>query len=214
LIEQTHLSYPFVFCHEDQIYMLPENEAGGKLTLYRAIDFPLHWEPCRILAEDVRWVDTTLHPTADGFIGFAESMEEPISDYRLRFDHRLKLTECTPIEESGSNCHRCGGPMFMHEGHLVRVTQDCVHDYGQALYFRMCDPVTLSEEYAVRITPQQLCLNQRIFLQGMHTYSSSGDFEVIDIKTRRLVPVNLFYRTFGKVKMLIKSITRKVESLP
>lgn len=203
LREDTHLSYPFVFQHGTDICMIPENRYGGKLAVYRAVDFPYTWERWKIIREDIEWVDTTLIPTDDGYLGFTESMRQPLTDYRIRLDRDLNLTECTPDSAGADNRHRCGGPVFRHNGKLVRVTQDCVEDYGQALFFRSCDPETLAQDREIRLTPHQLRLDRKLFLQGMHTYSAAGDFEVIDLKTRRLVPRNLYYRVKGKLHGLL-----------
>lgn len=209
LREDTHLSYPFVFSRGKEIYMIPENRFGGKLSAYRAVEFPYTWECCKIILEDVEWVDTTLIPDGDGYLGFTESLRQPMTDYRIRLDRELDLVECTPDISGSDNCHRCGGPMFRHEGKLVRVTQDCADDYGQALFFRICDPETLAEEYSVRLTPHQLRLDRKLFLQGMHTYSTAGDFEVIDLKTRRLIPLNLYYRIRSKLNWLLLMLKPK-----
>ncbi len=48
LEKSTHLSYPFLFRHEGEIFMLPENVAAGALKLYRARRFPTNGKsiPC------------------------------------------------------------------------------------------------------------------------------------------------------------------------
>lgn len=203
LTEDSHLSYPFVFRQGNEVYMIPENRYGLRLAVYRAVEFPYTWERCKIIREGIEWVDTTLIPEGDGYLGYTETMTQPQTDYRLRLDREFAITHCEPIPHGGDDRHRCGGPMFRHEGKLVWVTQDCVEDYGQALFFRICDMQTLEEESVLRITPQQLHFDRALFLQGMHTYSAAGDFEVIDIKTRRLVPRNLYYRIRGKVRWML-----------
>ncbi|MEQ1717718.1 MAG: hypothetical protein ABL907_17360, partial [Hyphomicrobium sp.] len=46
-----HLSYPFVFAHDGQIWMLPESSSAGGLDLYRATRFPDRWEKVARLIE-------------------------------------------------------------------------------------------------------------------------------------------------------------------
>ena len=205
LTEDSHLSYPFVFRHGGEIYMLPENRYGNRLALYRAVDFPDRWECCKVIREGIEWVDTTLYPNQDGYVGCTESMVDPLTDYLLHLDRDLNITQVTPMDHCADNRHRCAGPIFSHNGKLVRVTQDCVEDYGQALFFRFCDPHTLVEESSVRIAPHQLRFDRKLFLQGMHTYSASGDFEVIDLKTRRLVWRNFYHRVSGKLRWAIRN---------
>ena len=46
-----HLSYPHIIREGGEIYMLPEASRSGKLTLYRAKQFPHQWEPVATLLE-------------------------------------------------------------------------------------------------------------------------------------------------------------------
>ena len=43
-----HLSYPFLFEHDGQLYMLPESAKNRSVELYRCVDFPLVWKRERI----------------------------------------------------------------------------------------------------------------------------------------------------------------------
>jgi hypothetical protein len=57
-----HLSYPFIIEHEGQIYMLPEAYESGRLTLYRAKEFPGGWEPvCDLLDQPAIDASVTHH---------------------------------------------------------------------------------------------------------------------------------------------------------
>lgn len=62
LEEDFHLSFPFVFRHEGEIYMCPETGARGQIRLYRCVSFPLQWELRKVLVDGVRAVDTMIFP--------------------------------------------------------------------------------------------------------------------------------------------------------
>ena len=51
----------------------------------------------------------------------------------------------------------------------------------------------------LHLTPEDLRYSTNILLDGMHTYSATEEFEVIDIKTRRLNLVNLVMRIKHKL---------------
>lgn len=51
LEEPHHLSYPQVFARDGAVWMLPEASAGGRLVLYRAVDFPDRWAAEAVLLE-------------------------------------------------------------------------------------------------------------------------------------------------------------------
>ena len=60
LTRPYHLSYPFVFRHGDEIYMMPETGENRTVELYRARSFPYDWELFRVLIEDAGIYDATL----------------------------------------------------------------------------------------------------------------------------------------------------------
>ena len=66
LKERFHLSYPQVFRHDDQVWMLPETASDGRQWLYRCTEFPGRWEREMILI-DQEVVDASLVVTNDGF---------------------------------------------------------------------------------------------------------------------------------------------------
>ena len=60
LEEQFHLSYPYIFEHEDRVYMIPETNEANEIRLYQAVDFPLIWELKQVLMQNVSAVDTSI----------------------------------------------------------------------------------------------------------------------------------------------------------
>ena len=55
-----HLSYPNVFSHDGNYYMVPESGDAGLITLYRCKAFPYEWEQERVLIDNLHAYDTTL----------------------------------------------------------------------------------------------------------------------------------------------------------
>lgn len=54
------MSYPQIFEHDGEIYIVPETGLGHTLDMYRAVDFPDRWEKSANMAKDVELADTTL----------------------------------------------------------------------------------------------------------------------------------------------------------
>ena len=46
-----HLSWPFLFEWEENLFLLPESRAAGRIEAFRCVDFPLRWEPYAVLLE-------------------------------------------------------------------------------------------------------------------------------------------------------------------
>jgi hypothetical protein len=70
LEEPHHLSYPFVFEHADQIWIIPESGEAGNVGLYRAVEFPYRWTREVWLAEGIDIYDTTPLRCRDRFWSF------------------------------------------------------------------------------------------------------------------------------------------------
>ena len=101
---------------------------------------------------------------------------------------------------------RPAGRFFEYNNSPVRPAQICINDYGEGLVFYnvTIDNNQYTETEVERITPNNLSFSKKMPLDGMHTYNSSDEFEVIDIKTRRLNLKNLFYRFMSKLQRKAK----------
>ncbi len=143
-----HLSYPFVFLHEGDLYMIPEEWVTRRITLYRCRRFPSEWEPKSILVENVEAVDVTLFqygafwwltfspkqdPFASLMIYYAPSVFGPWVPHRKN-----------PVKTDATSTRPAGRP-FMYKGNLIRPAQDCSTTYGGR--------VVLNE--IVRLTPEE-----------------------------------------------------------
>jgi hypothetical protein len=60
LIEPFHLSFPYMFRFESELYMCPETSGSGQIRIYKCAGFPLRWELHRVIMENVSAVDTML----------------------------------------------------------------------------------------------------------------------------------------------------------
>jgi len=60
LEENFHLSYPFLFNYENELYMCPETHEANEIRLYKCIEFPLKWKFVKTLISDVSAVDTNI----------------------------------------------------------------------------------------------------------------------------------------------------------
>jgi hypothetical protein len=128
-----HLSYPCVFAHEGNFYMLPEAWETGALLLYKARHFPWSWEVCRVLLE-LDYADPQIH--FDGKIWYIflnidplENStcclywaESPIGPWRPH--------PANPIVAGDPRRARSAGPLVAAQGRLLRFTQDCSAIYG------------------------------------------------------------------------------------
>jgi len=180
-----HLSYPHIFSHEGDIFMIPETGANNTVELYRAVDFPLRWELVRILYAGPAFDTTVLQ--ADGrfwfFTSIVEGADRVASQLLLfhsaRPDGDWCMHPASPLSMD-ARWARCAGRIFVQDGQLVRPAQDCSRIYGGSIEFRAI--VALNErEYSEKtidvLTPEAWKGEGAI---GVHTYDRAGGIEVID----------------------------------
>lgn len=55
--ESFHLSFPFVFKFEDQLYMCPETKNANSINIYKCINFPLEWKHHKVIFKNISAVD-------------------------------------------------------------------------------------------------------------------------------------------------------------
>jgi hypothetical protein len=179
-----HLSYPFVFEHEGDVYMIPETRGNLKVELFRATTFPTGWISEAVLLNDVHVVDATIHIANGKFWMFAgvSNGNYSNSDELCLFFADALTGPWTPHAAnpvlSDVRRSRPAGRVFYDEGRLIRPSQDCGKAYGYALVFS--EVLTLSEtEYEERqisrLEPDVVtgCI-------GTHTYNRTEQFEVVD----------------------------------
>jgi hypothetical protein len=216
LENQHHLSYPFVFHWQDQLYMIPETSSQGRVELLRCVEFPGRWERQKVMLDNIQAVDATLWEQ-DGvwwmFVNIASENADLSDELHLYFsDSPLGEWQAHPSNPicSDIRCARPGGPLFMADGQLFRPSQDCAERYGHALWINrieQLDQKNYRESPVRRIKPEW-----REDVTRIHTLARAGRLTVLDCsleKQRRIVPYPSARPT--AVSKLSKTVT---ESMP
>jgi hypothetical protein len=184
-----HLSYPFVFNWEGQLYMLPETEQNGTVEVYRCVEFPHRWTLHKVMLERIRAFDATLLQQGEHwwlFVNVAESGADPSEELHLyRGDSPLGPWTPHVANPVISDVRRArgAGPLFRRDGALYRPSQDCSHRYGYAVTINRVDVLddTRYEETPVdRINPAW-----RADMKCLHTLGAAGKLRVVDFQVRR-----------------------------
>ena len=179
-----HLSYPFVFEYQGEMYMIPETRENGTVELYKAEKFPWRWVLDRVLLEDVSAVDATMHAHEGRlwmFTGMSNGRYSNCDELALFSSESLfgpwKMHPQSPIVSDVRRA-RPAGALFYENSRLIRPSQDCGKAYGYGLVFSeitKLNEVEFEEREISRIGPEWHPDNL-----GTHTYTRSRHFEVID----------------------------------
>ena len=188
LREPWHLSYPFVFEADGEVWMAPEAFRSGRLTLYRARAFPEAWEPALTLELDTPAIDPTVFRHDNlWWIAYAPRGSQAAKQGRLHLAYCESLTGVwrthpdNPVRIDRASS-RPGGAPFLHEGVLTLPVQDCSRTYGGAI--RLLRILELSPERFVAEAGEPIAppASADPFTDGMHTLSACGPATLIDVK--------------------------------
>jgi hypothetical protein len=185
VLEQPwHLSHPFLFRWQGEMWMMPESSAAATLELYRCVEYPLHWQRECVVMQDVPVVDATLHEGEDHWWLFANVGGDRISTHEELhlFFADSPLGPWTPHPSnpivSDPRSARPAGRLFEHEGQWFRPAQDCSVRYGRALVIQQILELS-TERYAeqplTHLQPEALAGANR-----MHTLNRDGWLTVVD----------------------------------
>ncbi len=191
LQEPHHLSYPFVFAHDGEVFLIPETSAEQRVELYRAVDFPRSWRSEAVLLEGLVASDATLLAHEGRlwlFVCVAVPHAAMVDELHL-FSAPAPAGpwEPHPLNPVVSDVRgaRPAGAIQRWGTALVRPAQDCELRYGGAVSFRQIDVLDTedySEREVARLDPAALGGAVR----ATHTYASDGLFEAVDLRERRL----------------------------
>lgn len=173
LDESFHLSYPQVFQHEGNFYMLPETQASSKVILYSTDSFPLGWQRHAVLLDRAIQDPTLFRANADEFYLFGSA------DNKL---HAWKASDLAgPYELVAENLligteSRPGGRIFEMEGKWLLPIQNSSKGYGTGLSLyeiHLGEKIRLKRHKKFFLSPQPQI---EVFSHGMHHL----DLQLID----------------------------------
>ena len=183
LEEPHHLSYPFVFARDGQIWMIPKSGAARNVSLYRAVEFPYRWTREACLIDGPQLYDTTpLHHEGAFWFFVSPRLWGSTSWDVLSLYRAESLTgSWTPHAKNpvliDATLSRPAGAFFRRGGRTLRPVQDCAPGYGSAVTLCQIDALSGSEFAQTPVG------RIRSGTFGCHTYNydHQSGLEVIDV---------------------------------
>ncbi|MEZ5654176.1 MAG: hypothetical protein R3E87_26885 [Burkholderiaceae bacterium] len=187
LDEPHHLSFPYLFRYQGQLYMCPEAYTSGRITVYRCTEFPLCWEPASVIMDDVCAADSMLveHGGMWWLLTNIDNGQAPDHQAELHVFHAVsplatdwRALPANPVKvdpRGGRN-----GGLFVADGALYRCGQKhSIDAYGKglALYrITTLDVQGFSEAFVC-----DMPVPASLRASGTHTLSVSGGSFAIDV---------------------------------
>jgi len=130
-----HLSYPFLFEEDGELYMIPETGASNRIELYKCVTFPNKWELDQILFDNIN--------TADNNIFIKDKRYWMFTTTQPNQKHQLLILTSESLRGPWSiiaNQHiehsRSAGKIFNYNNKLYRAVQNGTGGYGRGIYFK------------------------------------------------------------------------------
>ena len=173
-----HTSYPYVFRHDDRVFLIPESCATRRVMLFAAVRLPTEWEPVAPLVEGVDAVDATLHARDGLFWLWLTHGDETFLYSSDRLVGGWAPHPRNPVVSDVRTARGAGRP-FLHGDRLIRPSQNCAERYGGRVVFN--EVVVLTPDAYV----ERPCGSLGPDWAGpgnlaAHTYTFDGDWEATD----------------------------------
>jgi hypothetical protein len=181
-----HLSYPFIFSWNSEIYLIPESAENRSVELYHCKTFPTRWEFSHNLMNNLFGYDASLVNHGDLWWMFinvkSHKGASPCDELCLFYSDSpiSKHWHPHPMNPIVSDVRRArpAGRILVENGHLYRPSQDSSKRYGHALNISKIKELTTtsySEELVQTFLP-----NWSKSVLGVHTISRADDLVMID----------------------------------
>jgi len=210
--EPFHMSFPNVFEMEGYVYMLPECSESEQLRIYKMGSSVYEWALCYSQNMHCKLVDSIVVKMDNDYgLLSCELNEENPHQTRLiyySFDHNLPDEPFEQLwqQEDFSYQVRNGGPLIEKNGQVIRVVQNSTpSQYGKSISLKIVDTIS---EYGIQemirntITLSDINLKLTPFIYrkwGVHTYSVTGDMEVIDMHVQRFSLGGLLHKVLRRL---------------
>ena len=188
--EDFHLSFPFIFEYENDLFMVPESSENKDIRLYKCLKFPNIWTYCYNLISNIHAADTIIFKKSNLYWLLTTSSKN--NDYSSQLnifysDNPLSQSwiphKNNPVKYDINN-GRNGGLIIDNNGELIRAIQTFDYNkYGQNQYGRKINlnsiinisETDFNESFKYTINPY---FKKNIL--GTHTINSTNNFTVID----------------------------------
>jgi len=179
-----HLSFPNVFCHDRDWYMLPEQARSGVTALYRAKNFPYQWEKHRDLLPSFPGIDPVLYRRDGRWWLFVTYGSSPCNENNLyvfsapSLDAEFLPHPMNPVS-TGLHGARMAGQLIERDGKLFRLGQDGRESYGGGLVLFEIEDLT-ETTYRERHVRTFLPNSEGLYPSGFHSYIECDGTVIVD----------------------------------
>lgn len=213
LKEKCHLSFPFVFKENQDVYMIPETCELGEIRLYKASNDDLEnfayvnsINLPKDVSEKLNFTDTCVFKDSTTYYLFTSTENNGQYQQHLFFSDKLGgpyiKHPCSPIAQN-NKVGRNGGSILKTENGPIRVAQDCVMGYGENVHLLQIDELTRTK-YSEHLIRENLFPRKGIYKNGGHQFNivnyADGIIVATDAKEYHRYLIEKLLRKIGFLK--------------
>lgn len=151
LDQPHHLSYPFLFGHGGDLYMIPETSGNRTIELWKCVAFPHVWRKQKNLMEGVSAVDTSLLRWNGKWWLFTNIDRSGLGDHRNELhvfysDHPIDgpwtAHALNPVVVDARRARMAGGFLTAPDGRPVRCCQVQGRKYGESVAYSLIEELS------------------------------------------------------------------------
>ena len=188
LEENFHLSFPFLFEHNSEVYMVPESGKNRDIRLYKCHNFPLDWRLEKVLIENIDAADTMLFQKNNKW--WLMTNEDPMGlnnhNYQMNLYYSEDLLDGDWVSHKknpiilDSRKGRNAGLLF--DGHdIFRVSQSFgfYKKYGEYFSLNKIESIDSNNYLETTLSHHKKFFSKSLI--GSHHLHSNNIFTVFDI---------------------------------
>jgi len=199
---EYHLSFPFIFEENGEIFLMPETNRNKRIEIYKCTGFPDKWELYSTALEGEKLIDPVLYKDNQNqiwlFVNIGNSVISSDTDLHIFKVNSLKMNELIPHKQNPViiDCRRArnAGALFRYKGDLYRPSQ-CNIDgiYGRGLNINKVKKLSIDEyieEPVLTIMP-----DFQKHLSGIHHMHQANDCFVFDAAYKKKGPFSFYKKS-------------------
>lgn len=193
LEEDFHLSFPFVFEWEREIFMIPETSKAKEIRLYKCDIFPMKWKLDKILMKNVDAADTMVVYIKDKWFMFTNICSAGIGDHgselHIFFSENLKSNNWHSIKSGNpvifDSLKARNGGMILRNNDVYRINQvQKKNNYGASFEINKVNYLSAEKFSETRISTTNPNFKKDIV--GTHHFSANDKVAVVDYRKKNI----------------------------
>lgn len=195
----THLSFPFIFRKDGNVYILPENSASGCSTIYSYNPIDVSLRPHNVIAKRPFTDATIFYDNNKAYLLTTQSPNQNGNVLDIyNFDTDTFTVSKDPIQTITFDNKRArnAGEVFKVGSKAYRPAQDCNGGYGKGVILQELktrDGEFIFEDYC------SFYPNSWVYHMGYHTFNSYKGLTVLDAHGYRFVLLGRFLEALSSI---------------